>query len=29
MAENGSFWAKKGRVGRVNFNLYHDIEIYL
>ncbi len=23
MAENGSFWAKKGRVGRVNFNLYH------
>ena len=23
MAENGSFWAKKRRVGRVNFNLYH------
>ena len=23
MAENDSFWAKKGRVGRVNFNLYH------
>ncbi len=23
MTENGSFWAKKGRVGRVNFNLYH------
>ena len=23
MAENGSFRAKKGRVGRVNFNLYH------
>lgn len=23
MTENGSFLAKKGRVGRVNFNLYH------
>ena len=23
MTENSSFWAKKGRVGRVNFNLYH------
>ena len=23
MTENSCFWAKKGRVGRINFNLYH------